>query len=184
MRTVWISLALAALAAGASAQSLGLGKHDSNAPIQVSANSFEADMNAKTGTYIGNVIVVQGDMKLRADKVRVNVKDQKPEQILAFGNVVMTAPSGNAQGDNGVYDVRPRLVTLTGHVILTKQKNVMHGNKLVVNIVTGVANLSAGGGPGSTRVQGLFTPPPASPAPQKQPPKPHTQTPQIQTFQP
>jgi lipopolysaccharide export system protein LptA len=171
--------ALVALATGGSAQSLGLGKHDSNAPIQVSANTFEADMNAKTGTYIGNVIVVQGDMKLRADRVRVNVKDQKPEQIVATGNVVMTAPSGNAQGDNGVYDVRPRLVTLTGHVVLTKQKNVMHGNKLVVNMVTGLAQLSAGG-PGSTRVQGLFTPPPqSSPPPKPQPPKPHPVTTQF-----
>jgi lipopolysaccharide export system protein LptA len=95
----------------------------------------------------------------------------------------MTAPSGNAQGDNGVYDVRPRLVTLTGHVILTKQKNVMHGNKLVVNMVTGLAQLSSGGGPGSTRVQGLFTPPPASTAPTK-PQAPKVQPKPQQTFQP
>ena len=161
---------------------MGLGKHDSNAPIQVSANSFEADMNAKTGTYVGNVVVVQGDMKLRADRVRVDVKDQKPEQIFAYGNVVMTAPSGNAQGDNGVYDVRPRLVTLTGRVVLTKQKNVMHGSKLVLNMVTGMANLSAGG-PGSTRVQGLFTPPPQQQSATPQKPKPQPQKPQ-QTFQP
>ena len=156
-------LAAALLVAGGSQaqQSMGLNKHDTNAPIEVSANSFQADMNAKTGTYVGNVIVKQGDMKLRADRVRVNVVDSKPEQIVAAGNVVFDAPSGNAQGDNGVYDVRPRLITLTGKVVLTKQKNIMRGSKLVVNLVTGMAQLVAGGTTGG-RVQGLFTPPPQS----------------------
>jgi lipopolysaccharide export system protein LptA len=147
---------------GQAQQSMGLSKHDTNAPIEVSANSFEADMNAKTGTYVGNVIVKQGNMKLRADRVRVNVVSGKPDQIVAIGNVVFDAPSGNAQGDTGVYDVRPRLITLTGKVILTKAKNVMRGSKLVVNLVTGVAQLGAGGGTTGGRVQGLFTPPPQS----------------------
>jgi len=144
--------------------SLGLGKHDSNAPIEVSANAFEADMNAKTGTYVGNVIVKQGDFRLRADRVRVNVSNGKPEQIVANGSVVLQAPSGNAQGDNGIYEVAQRLVTLTGRVVLTKQKNVMRGSKLVVNLVTGVAQLGAGGMAGG-RVQGLFTPPPQQNSP-------------------
>jgi lipopolysaccharide export system protein LptA len=152
---------------GQAQQSLGLSKHDTNAPIEVSANSFEADMNAKTGTYVGNVIVKQGDMKLRADRVRVNVVNGKPDQIVATGNVVFDAPSGNAQGDAGVYDVRPRLITLTGRVILTKAKNVMRGSKLVVNLVTGMAQLGAGGTTGG-RVQGLFTPPPRSTQPSSQ----------------
>ena len=152
---------------GQAQQSMGLSKHDTNAPIEVSANSFQADMNAKTGTYVGNVIVKQGDMKLRADRVRVNVINGKPDQIVANGNVVFDAPSGNAQGDTGVYDVRPRLITLTGKVILTKAKNVMRGSKLVVNLVTGMAQLGAGGTTGG-RVQGLFTPPPQSSSSQTQ----------------
>jgi lipopolysaccharide export system protein LptA len=142
-------------------QSLGLSKHDTNAPIQVSSDSFEADMNAKTGTYVGNVIIVQGDMKLKADRVRVNVTNGQPDHIFATGNVVLNAPSGNAQGDNGVYDVRPRLITLTGRVILTKQKNVMRGSKLTVNLVNGMAQLGAGpAGTGGGRVSALFSPPP------------------------
>ena len=163
-----VVLAALILAGGSQAQqSMGLSKHDTNAPIEVSANSFEADMSAKTGTYVGNVVVKQGDMKLRADRVRVNVVNGKPDQIVANGNVVFDAPSGNAQGDTGVYDVRPRLITLTGKVLLTKQKNVMRGSKLVVNLVTGMAQLGAGGTTGG-RVQGLFTPPPQSTSSQTQ----------------
>ena len=52
---------------------------------------------------------------------------------------------GTATGDNGVYDVVPRTVTLTGHVVLTKQKNVMRGTQMTVNLVTGQMALTAGG---------------------------------------
>jgi lipopolysaccharide export system protein LptA len=102
--------------------------------------------------------------------VRINVIGSKPNKIYANGNVVVNSASGTATGDNGVYDVAPRLVTLTGHVVLTKEKNVMRGQTLTVNLVTGVANLGGGSRvnstlqPGSSggRVQGIFTPPPQS----------------------
>jgi lipopolysaccharide export system protein LptA len=159
-------VAVLASSAALAANDFGLSKRDSNAPIQVSADRFDADFNAKTGVYSGNVVVIQGDFRLRSDKVRVNVIDGKPNKIFAYGNVVFTAPNGNATGDNGVYDVAPRLITLTGRVVLNKEKNVMRGTLLTVNLVTGQAQLGARGAPGG-RVQGLFTPPPQSQSQQK-----------------
>jgi lipopolysaccharide export system protein LptA len=147
-------------------------KHDANAPINVSADKFLADSNAKTGTWTGNVLVVQGDMRMRANSVRLNVqgKDNKPDKILASGSVVVDSPnSGTVTGDNGVYDVVAHTVTMTGKVVLTKEKNVMRGTQLTVNLDTGLATLGAGNkAPGATsggRVQGIFTPPASSAAP-------------------
>ena len=84
---------------------LDFGKHNADEPIKVSADAFLADIKGKTGTYSGNVIVTQGALRLRADKVRVNVVDNKPDKILAVGHVVFNSASGTAQGDTGVYDV-------------------------------------------------------------------------------
>jgi len=149
-----------------------LAHHDANQPIAVSADRFVAEKNPTstnggqiTGTYSGNVIITQGDIRMRANTVRINVINNKPDKIYANGNVVVDSASGTATGDAGVYDVAPRLVTLTGHVVLTKDKNVMRGGQLTVNLVTGVAQLGGGRGVSGThggggRVQGLFTPPP------------------------
>jgi lipopolysaccharide export system protein LptA len=150
-----------------------MSKHDANAPINVSADKFVADSNAKTGTWTGNVLVIQGDMRMRANSVRLNVtgKDNKPDKIFASGNVVVDSPtSGTVTGDNGVYDVVARTVTMTGKVVLTRQKDVMRGTQLTVNLDTGLATLGGGGkasgtAPGTAnggRVQGIFTPPPSS----------------------
>ena len=162
-----------------SASSLGFGKHDSNAPINVSSENFVGDLNTKVGTYLGNVLVIQGDMRMRADKVKVNVTEGKPTRIEADGKVVVNAPNGTATGDNGVYDLGPRTITMTGHVVLTKEKDVMRGTKLVMDMNTGLAHLTAQGMQGG-RVQGLFIPPPqqnangAAPAAAKKPEKPAT----------
>lgn len=170
IRSVILGFLLLDVLIGVAAQAAGLGlsKRDADAPIAVSADHFDADINQKSGTYSGNVLVTQGDFHLRSDKVRVNVVSGKPDKIYATGRVVFTAPSGNAQGDNGVYDVASRLITLTGKVVLNKDKNVMRGSLLTVNLVTGQAQLGAKGTAGG-RVQGIFTPPPQKPSPAPQP---------------
>ena len=129
--------------------------HNSNAPINVSSDNFVGNFETKVGTYVGNVVVTQADYKLRADKVDVRVVDGKPSRFVATGNVVFVSSSGTATGDDGVYDLGPRTITLTGHVVLTKEKDVMHGTALTVDMNTGVSHLTAHGAPGG-RVQGLF----------------------------
>jgi lipopolysaccharide export system protein LptA len=158
-----MSLVAAAAFAGDLLSTKGMSNPD--APIDLSAN--ESSFDQKTGllVYTGNVIVHQGEVKMRADIMRAKLVGSKPNQIFADGRVVIDAPSGVATGDKGVYDVNPRIITLTGHVVLTKDKNIMRGQQLVVNLITGKATFgSEGGKPG--RVQALFTPK-ADPASQK-----------------
>ncbi|HYS45928.1 MAG TPA: lipopolysaccharide transport periplasmic protein LptA [Rhizomicrobium sp.] len=138
------------------------GQRDNNSPINISSDSFQADLNGKTGTWAGNVVVVQGDTKMRSNSVRVSTVNGKADKVFATGNVVVDSPaSGTATGDNGVYSVGPRTVVMTGNVVLKKGKDVMRGAQLTVNLVTGQATLGGGAkspGTSSGRVQGVFTP--------------------------
>ena len=157
-------------------------RYDASKPIQVNADQFAADLNAETGTYRGNVVVVQGDMKLRADEVKVFAPDGKARRMEARGHVVVDSPSGTATGDQGVYDVVARVIHLTGHVVLSKNQNVMRGSALDVQLATGQARLVAVSETGQpSRVQGVFIPqqhnrpqtpapaPTASPSPPRNP---------------
>jgi lipopolysaccharide export system protein LptA len=135
-------------------------KHDNSAPINISSDNFQGDLETKVGTYIGNVIVIQGDYKLRSDKMNVHVVDGKASSIDAEGGVLFNSGIETASGDTGVYDLNARTVTMDGKVVLTKEKNVMRGTHLVMNLDTNKAYLTAKGAPGGGRVQGLFIPPP------------------------
>src|SRR3954471_17426385 len=158
-------LALAAAAQAAPASKPVIGQRNANAPISISSDSFQADLNGKTGTWSGNVLVVQADTKLRAHQVRVATVNGKMDKVFATGNVVVDSPaSGTATGENGVYSVGPRTVLMTGNVVLKKGKNVLRGPQLTVNLNTGLATLGGGAKtPGSpatpgSRVQGVFLP--------------------------
>jgi lipopolysaccharide export system protein LptA len=143
-----------------------LGQHNSSASITIDSDSFQADLNGKTGTWSGNVIITQEDMKLRANTVRMTTVNEKADKILASGHVVVDSPkTGTVTGDNGVYNVVPRTVLMTGNVVMKKGKDVMRGAQLTVNLATGQAVLGGGvkgqipgNTQGNTRVQAVFTP--------------------------
>jgi lipopolysaccharide export system protein LptA len=140
---------------------------DSSQPIAVNADTFLADLNGETGTYSGNVIVTQGAVRLHADQVKVTAPGGRASKMEAQGHVVVDSPSGQAVGDNGVYDVPSQILRLDGHVVLTKDANVMRGAALEVSMATGIARLTSGveaqapgqpPGQPTGRVQGLFIP--------------------------
>jgi lipopolysaccharide export system protein LptA len=136
---------------------------NANQPIAVNADSFLADLKAESGLYTGNVIVTQGDIRLRADRLKVLAPGGKASRMEVDGHVVLDSPNGQAMGDSGVYNVAEQMVRLTGNVVLTKDANVMRGSALEVSMATGIAKLTAGpqsGNPGlpAARVQGLFVP--------------------------
>src|SRR5882672_2409620 len=156
--TVWAVCAGSLHAAPAAKPIAG----DSNAPIAISSDSFQADLNSKLGTWSGNVIVTQADMKLRANTVRMSTVNGKADKVTATGNVVVDSPkSGIVTGENGVYSVVPRTVVMTGNVVMKKGKDVMRGMQLTVNLATGQAVLGGGAktpGVSGGRVQGVFNP--------------------------
>ena len=139
---------------------------NSNAPINISSDSFQADLNSKLGTWSGNVVVTQADMKLRANTVRMTTVNGKADKVTATGNVVVDSPkSGIVTGETGIYSVVPRTVVMSGNVVLKKGRDVMRGTQLTVNLATGQAVLGGGvksqtqgGTQAGGRVQGVFLP--------------------------
>lgn len=140
--------------AGNNTDVFGFGSHNNNAPIDITSDNFDYDLNNKIGVYTGNVIVIQGDTRMRSERMKVNVAQGKPTRIEATGKVVVVAPNGTATGDVGVYELGPRTITMTGNVVLTKEKDVMRGTKLVMDMNSGLAHLTSPG----ERVHALFVP--------------------------
>jgi len=90
---------------------------------------------------------------------------QRIKRLEAYGNVVVTQKDQTATGEVGIYDLKTSSVTLTGNVLMTQGKNVLRGEKLWVDLATGVSRVEPAKN-GHGRVEGLFLPnsaPPGSP---------------------
>jgi lipopolysaccharide export system protein LptA len=62
----------------------------------------------------------------------------------ARGDVTVVSKDQNASGDLGVYDTKTKTITLTGNVVVSQGKNVVRGERVVVNTATGDARVESG----------------------------------------
>jgi lipopolysaccharide export system protein LptA len=102
---------------------------------------------------------------------------QQIKRAEAKGDVLVTQKDQTAKGDNGVFDVKANTVTLTGNVVVTQGANVLRGDRMVVNLTTGVARVDSGESKTGERqrVEGLFVPSATPQSPPQPPPPPQNQ---------
>lgn len=163
MRSLAALIALLALAAplGSAAQS----RHNSQAPVDFSADSGELQDKAGKGILTGNVVVHQAEMTLTASRVIVTysgkVTDGAPEasRFDASGGVTVTRPDQTAKAQYGIYDVSRHVIIMLGAVTLTQGGNVVNGNRLTMNLDTGKAVIDGSGVASGTASGGIKTAP-------------------------
>ena len=168
-------------------QGLLQGGQDKDQPVQIEAASLEVRDKNKMATFSGDVQVVQGDTTMKCQKLVVfygqevgiaqnaPAPDAKPAPKSAFpgakgaqnirriearGGVTVITKDQNASGDLGVYDLIAKTITLTGNVVVSQGQNVIHGERVVVDTVTGNARVESNnqGGGTPSRVRALIQP--------------------------
>ena len=58
---------------------------DRNQPLKIQSDDFESDEISETTTYTGSVILEQGSMKIMAEKLVIQRKDDKITRVVATG---------------------------------------------------------------------------------------------------
>jgi len=147
-----------------------------NQPVKIEAATLEVRDRDKQATFSGNVQVTQGDTSLRCKSLVVfydqdtvgtanTMKaatpgpggEQKIKKLEARGSVVVMQKDQTATGEFGLFDMKTNTVTLSGNVVMTQGQNVLRGDRLVVDLNSGVSRVESGKN-GQSRVQGLFLP--------------------------
>lgn len=143
-----LALLLPVLLAGLPAQGQGINlgpfRQDPDEPVEVTSERLEVDQNAGIATFIGDVIVVQGQMKMTAPRVRVEYStgdDGQIDTMHATGGVTMVNGEERAEGEDAVYEVDVGTVVMTGDVIVTQGKNVLAGERLFVDLDSGTGTM-------------------------------------------
>jgi lipopolysaccharide export system protein LptA len=138
-------------------------------PVKIRAASLELREKDKMATFTGDVYVLQGDTEMRCKQLVVFYEeeastsprpvkaadpgpggDRQIRRIEAKGNVVVVQKDQNATGDAATFNMRENTVTLVGNVVVTRGTDVLRGQRLVVDLTSGVSKMDQG------RVEGLF----------------------------
>jgi lipopolysaccharide export system protein LptA len=73
-------------------------------------------------------------------------------RLEARDNVVVTQKDQVVTGETAVFDTTTNLITMLGGVVLTQCKNVLRGDRLLVDMTTGVSRVESNSG----KVQAMF----------------------------
>ncbi len=138
-------------------------------PVKISSATFEVRPKANMAVFSGGVHVVQGETDVRCKELTVFYDDDKDKsgskkadgargnqqirRMEAKGSVVVTQKDQRAVGERAEFDMRSNTVTLIGNVVVTSADNVMRGQRLVVDLTSGVSRMESGGGRVEGRVQ-------------------------------
>jgi lipopolysaccharide export system protein LptA len=74
------------------------------------------------------------------------------KRLEARGDVRVTLKDQVVTGETAVFDTKTNLITMLGGVVLTQCKSVLRGDRLLVDMTTGVSRVESDSG----KVQGLF----------------------------
>ena len=87
-------------------------------------------------------------------------KDAQITKIEAKGDVVITSEDDQTTtSDWAIYDLPAQQVTVGGNVVLTQGKNVLKGDRLVIDLTTGESRFENTGNPATGgRIRALFMP--------------------------
>jgi lipopolysaccharide export system protein LptA len=130
-------------------------------PVKIQAASLEVRDKDRIATFSGDVHVVNGDTELRCKSLVVFYDEdagsrsmkaadpgpggsQQIRRIEAKGGVLVVQKDQNATGDSAVFNMRENTVMLTGNVIVTRGQDILRGQRLVVNLSSGVSKMDGG----------------------------------------
>ena len=145
------------LAAGTVSPAFAQLSPQSNAPIDVSSDQLEVQAKTCVAIYRGSVEALQGTSRLRSNTLTVYSAQRasasgaggptgncgSPTKLEADGAVYYTTPQQVVKGDHAVYLADAKTITVTGDVVISQGKNVVVGDRLVINTDTGQATMES-----------------------------------------
>lgn len=153
-------------------------QENANQPIDIVADVLAVDDKRQIATFKGNVSATQGNFNLRAKELEVTYARGQgnaatpasqgggPQDAMAGGDIRFIRARGRvlvnakdnkqtATSNEALFDVKSQKVTLEGDVTLTQGGNIIKGEKLLIDVVTGISTFEQGEG-GKQRLRAVF----------------------------
>lgn len=135
---------------------LGTKAFDRSQQVEVSADELSVDQSTGQAVFEGNVLVVQGEVRLSAGRVAVvyaqeNGSPSGISSLQASGGVTFVTANDAVEAQEASYSVANGTVQLSGDVILTQGQNAISGERLVVDLNSGQGRMEG-------RVRTIFSP--------------------------
>ncbi|MDW4497999.1 LptA/OstA family protein [Sulfitobacter sp. D35] len=143
--TVLVLLAFAApLGAQTASVAFGAIQQDTGLPVEVTADNLAVDNATGTAVFSGNVVIVQGEMRLAAQEVLVVYRGTAEgiARLEAKGGVTLVSGPDAAESQTADYDIDAGTIVMNGDVLLTQGQSALSADKMTVQLDDGTAQMA------------------------------------------
>lgn len=122
----------------------GTSPQDTSAPVEVTSDELAVDQEKGEAVFTGNVVIIQGEMRMSAPRVVVIYGEQADgiEQLLASGGVTLVSGPDAAEAQNAEYNVDDGVIVMTGDVLMTQGPSTLSSDRMNVDLGNGTAQMS------------------------------------------
>lgn len=119
-------------------------QQNSGLPVEVTAENLSVDQAAGTAIFTDNVVIIQGEMRLSADRVLVvyDTQAQDVDRIEATGNVILISGTDAAESERADYNVDDGTIEMTGNVLVAQGPSALTADRMTVRLDDGTAQMS------------------------------------------
>ncbi len=116
---------------------------DQTAAIEVTADSLSVDQETGQAVFEGNVLIIQGGLRLTAGRVEVIYGTVTSEiaRLIASGGITFVTSQEAAEATQANYDVATGELVLTGDVLLTQGASAISAGQMTINVTDGTATM-------------------------------------------
>ncbi len=139
-------------------------KDDTNQPISITSDNQSLDMENSVVTFTDNVVIVQGSILIKANKVTITRPPEnsgKKETVEAFGSPVSfhqmldTGKPVDGKANKVHYDLGTEFLTLTGNAELKQLDSQINGERITYDVKKQQLKANSSNG---TRVKTILIP--------------------------
>ncbi len=143
---VCCALVTSAFSVAAQETQVGFGavKADPSLPVEVTSETLNVNQEDGSAEFLGNVIVIQGEMRLTAERVLVIYNSERSgiERMEATEDVVLVSPPDAAEGDWAEYTIDSGEIVMKGNVLLTQGPSTISGDQMNADLTAGTATVT------------------------------------------
>ncbi len=117
-------------------------------PIEILADTMQWNKQLGQAIATGNAKAIQGQTTIKANKIIALLSEDNSQQIKelqAIGKVVFLKDKQLATGDKATYYINQDKVIITGNVELKRDDNIIKGEKLIIDFITGLSKMEGSG---------------------------------------
>ncbi|MCD1624914.1 LptA/OstA family protein [Seohaeicola saemankumensis] len=122
-------------------------QQDTSLPVEVTAESLSVSQTDGTAIFTGNVVIIQGEMRLAAPRVLVvygqatDAQEARIARLEATGGVILISGPDAAEAERADYNVDDGEVVMRGNVLLTQGASALTSDLMTVDLAGGTAQM-------------------------------------------